>query len=105
MQGVSRDGLGLCPIAWRVRGRCLRVQREVLGNEPGRRVLFQALINQCCLSSERREPKIWHKGSYLQSRNRAWTWRTDLWLPEGERGGSGMDREFGVSRCKLFHLE
>ena len=24
---------------------------------------------------------------------------------QGERGGSGMDREFGVSRCKLLHLE
>ena len=43
------------------------------------------------------------------------TWRTDLWLPKG-RGkewdglgvgwiGSGMDWEFGVSRCKLLHLE
>ena len=27
----------------------------------------------------------------------SWTWRTDLWLSRG----SGMDREFGVSRCKL----
>ena len=24
---------------------------------------------------------------------------------EGEGEGSGMDWEFGVSRCKLFHLE
>ena len=24
---------------------------------------------------------------------------------EGKGGGSGMDGEFGVSRCKLFHLE
>ena len=24
---------------------------------------------------------------------------------KGERGGSGMDGEFGVSRCKLLHLE
>ena len=31
------------------------------------------------------------------------TWRTNLWLPRG-RGGSGMDREFGVGRCKLFLL-
>ena len=23
----------------------------------------------------------------------------------GERGGSGMDREFGVDGCKLLHLE
>jgi len=34
----------------------------------------------------------------------SWTWRTDLWLPMG-RGESGMDLEFGVSRCKLLHLE
>ena len=27
------------------------------------------------------------------------TWRTDLWLPRGR------DWEFGVSRCKLLHLE
>ena len=33
------------------------------------------------------------------------TWRTDLWLPRGGRGGRGMDWEFGVSRRKLFHLE
>ena len=24
---------------------------------------------------------------------------------QGERGGSEVDGEFGVSRCKLFHLE
>ena len=29
----------------------------------------------------------------------SWTKRIDLWLPRG-RG-----REFGVSRCKLWHLE
>ena len=32
------------------------------------------------------------------------TWRTGLWLPR-RRGGSGMDGEFGVHRCKLLHLE
>ena len=32
-------------------------------------------------------------------------WRTDLWLPRAERGSSGTDREFGVSWCKLFHLD
>ena len=26
-------------------------------------------------------------------------------LAKGERGGSGMDWEFRVSRCKLLHLE
>ena len=24
---------------------------------------------------------------------------------EGKKGGSGMDWEFGVNRCKLLHLE
>ena len=28
--------------------------------------------------------------------------KTDLWLP---RGKSEMDKEFGVSRCRLLHLE
>ena len=32
------------------------------------------------------------------------TWRTHLWLPRG-RGRSGIDWEFGLSRCKLLHLE
>ena len=32
------------------------------------------------------------------------TKRIDLWLPR-ERGGNGMDWGFGVSRCKLSHLE
>ena len=32
------------------------------------------------------------------------TWITDLLLPQGE-GGSGMDWEFGVSRCKLLHFK
>ena len=26
-------------------------------------------------------------------------------VAKGEGGGSGMGREFGVSRCKLLHLE
>ena len=40
--------------------------------------------------------------AYLQKRTNSWTRRTDLWLP---RERSGMDWEFGVSRCKLLHLE
>ena len=31
-------------------------------------------------------------------------WRIDLWLPRGG-GGSGMDWEFGVNRCRLFPVE
>ena len=42
---------------------------------------------------------------YLQNRNISWTWRTDLYLQGEGRGGNGMDWEFGVSRCKLLHLE
>ena len=30
--------------------------------------------------------------------------RTDFWLPSG-RGRGGIGGEFGVSRCKLLHLE
>ena len=26
-------------------------------------------------------------------------------VAKGERGGSGMDWEFGVNRCELLHLE
>ena len=28
-----------------------------------------------------------------------------LVVAKGEERGSGMDREFGVNRCKLLHLE
>ena len=30
---------------------------------------------------------------------------SDLWLPRGREGGRRMDWEFGVSTCKLLHLE
>jgi len=34
------------------------------------------------------------------------TRRTDLWVPRGRGEGVGwMDGEFGVSRCKLLHVE
>ena len=42
------------------------------------------------------ESKMWHKWTCLQKRNR---------LVVAGVGGSGMDWEVGVSRCKLFHLE
>ena len=42
--------------------------------------------------------------SIYRTETESQTWRTDLWLPRG-RGGSGMDWELGVSRCKLLHLE
>ena len=34
----------------------------------------------------------------------AQTWRTDLWFPKRWEK-SGMDKKFGVSRCKVLHLE
>ena len=41
-----------------------------------------------------------HQNSYVETQ----TWRTDLQLPR-QRGGSGMDGEIGVHRCKLLPLE
>ena len=43
--------------------------------------------------------------SYLQNRNRLTDIEKRLVVIKGEGGGNGMDREFGVSRCKLLHLE
>ena len=31
--------------------------------------------------------------------------RADFYLVGGSRGGKGMDREFGISTCKLLYLE
>ena len=39
--------------------------------------------------------------TYLENRNRSWTWRADLCLP----GGRASDREFGVSGYRLLHLD
>ena len=33
------------------------------------------------------------------------TQRTDLGLPRGKENGDGKDWEFGISRCKLLHIE
>ena len=51
------------------------------------------------------ECKIWHKRTFLQNRNRLTDIENRLVVAKGNREGSGMDWEFGVSRCKLFHLE
>ena len=40
-----------------------------------------------------------------QNRNRLRDTENRLVVAKGEEGGSGMDGEFGVRRCKLFHLE
>ena len=50
------------------------------------------------------ESKIWHKQTYLQNRNKLMDMENRVVVARGG-GGSGMDWEFGVSRCKLFHLE
>ena len=44
--------------------------------------------------------KIWHKWTYLQSRNRLTDTEDKLVIAKGERGGK--DWEFGISRCKLL---
>ena len=51
------------------------------------------------------ESKAWHKSTYLQNRNRLRDIENRLVVAKGEGGESGMDGEFGVSRCKLLHLE
>ena len=45
------------------------------------------------------------KKKNLQNRNRPTDLENRLVVAKRERGGSGMDGEFGVGRCKLFHLE
>ena len=51
------------------------------------------------------EPKTRHKCTYLQNRNRLVDIENRLVVAKGERGGRGMDWEFGVGRCKLLHSE
>ena len=51
------------------------------------------------------ESKLWHTWTYLENRNRLTDVENTLVVAKGEGGGSGMDWEFGVSRCKLLHLE
>ena len=45
-----------------------------------------------------------HKWTYLQNRNRLINLENRCVVARGG-GGSGMDGEFQVSRCKLLHLE
>ena len=51
------------------------------------------------------ESKIWHKWTYLQNRNRLTDIEIRLVVAKGEGGGTGMDWDFGVGRCKLLYLE
>ena len=40
-----------------------------------------------------------------QNRNKLTDIDIRLVVANGEEGGSGIDGEFGVGRCQLFHLE
>ena len=51
------------------------------------------------------DSKIRHKWTYLQSRNRLTDIQARLVVAKGEVGVCGMDWGFGVSTCKLLHLE
>ena len=51
------------------------------------------------------ESKMWQKWIYLQNRNRLRCIENRFVVAKGEEGDSGMDWEFGVSRCKLLRLE
>jgi len=51
------------------------------------------------------ESKIQHKWTYPQNRNRLTDMENRLVVAKGEEGGSRMNWEFGVSRCKLWYLE
>ena len=51
------------------------------------------------------ESIIWNKWTYLQKRTRLTDIENRLVVAEGEEGGNGMDRDFGVGRCKLLCLE
>ena len=46
-----------------------------------------------------------YKRTYLQNRNRLTDIENRLVFAKGEGGGRGTEWEFGVSRCKLLHLE
>ena len=51
------------------------------------------------------ESKIGHKQTYQQNRNRLTDIENRLVVAKGEGGRSGIDEEFGVSRCKQLRLE
>ena len=49
--------------------------------------------------------KIGQKWTYLQNRKRFINIEKRLMVAKEERGGSRMDKEFELSKCKLLHLE
>ena len=50
------------------------------------------------------ESKIWQKWIYLLRRNRFTDIENTLVVAKRDRGIEGMNREFGVSRCKLLYI-
>ena len=59
--------------------------------------------------SQKEKDKFWNliygtKEPIYRKETNSGTWRKDLWLL-GVGGGSGVDWESRVSRCKLLHLE
>ena len=50
-------------------------------------------------------PKYVTKEPIHQTEKNTRTHREQTCVAKGQRGGRGIDWEFGVSRCKLFHLE
>ena len=53
------------------------------------------------------ESKLFHMAqmNYIQKRNRFIDIENRLVVAKGEGKESGVDWKFGVSRCKLLHLE
>ena len=48
---------------------------------------------------------MWNLKTCVENRSRLTVIENRHVVAKGEGGGSGMDREFGVGRCKLLHLE
>ena len=51
------------------------------------------------------ESEIWHEWTYLWKRNRLTDIENRLVVAKEDGSGGGMDREFGISRCKLLYIE
>ena len=81
-------------------------KNEIMPFAPTCRVLEIIILNK----SERQimislnvESKIWHKWTYLKSRNRLP--REQTVIARRNRGGRGMDWELVVPKCKWLHSE
>ena len=49
--------------------------------------------------------KKWYKWTYLQNRNRLTDIKDKLMVTKGDRGGGGINLEFGISRYKLLYIK